>query len=143
MSITQLSKVIPRMSIFGIVGMFSWVFVRMSLDLVFGSTFRCFFSWEYCFDDLSRLKPKFRQKQRNIFLLKNGFSGRALKSPLRKLVRKNFLKFFHRFRFFHLDTFWYDDRYWKPSSGSTLHDSNDGLDISHDLNKFLYKMWAI
>ena len=47
---------------------------------------------------------------------------------------KKFETFFHRFRFFHLDTFWYDDRYGKPSPGSTLHDSNDGLAISDDLS---------
>ena len=58
------------------------------------------------------------------------------------MVRKKILNFFHRFRFFHLDTFWYNDRCWKPSPGATLDDSNDGLDISHDLKKFLYKILA-
>ena len=51
-------------------------------------------------------------------------------------------KFFSSISIFYLDTFWYNNRYWKPSSGSTLHDSNDGWSIFDDLSLFLHKMWT-
>ena len=94
-------KVTSSLRTFPNIGFFSRVFVRKSQDLVSGSTFTFFFSQEQWFDNFSRLKPNFRQKTKKCFLLKNDFSGRALKLPLRKLVRKKVLKiFFINFDFF-------------------------------------------
>ena len=104
-------------------------------DLVSGSIFTCFFSWEYWFDNFSMLKPNFRQETKKCFFAEKRLLRESFKVTLKEIGKEKIFEiFFHRFRFFHLDTFWYDDRYWKVSPGSTLHDSNNGLAISDDLS---------
>ena len=69
------------------------------------------------------------------FFAENQLLRERFKVALKEIGKeKIILKIFSSISIFYLDTFWYDDRYWKPSPGSTLHDSNDGLAIFDDLS---------